>query len=255
MAATYMRNELEILELGSKIQNSVKDQMTKTQREYFLREQLKAIQQELGQYDEVQAEMDEYRERIAGAQMPEKVEEKALKELSRLEKMPPASAETSVIRTYLDWLIGLPWGNESDEKLDLPAAQEILDEDHYGLEKVKERVLEYLAVHKLTDKMRGPILCFVGPPGVGKTSIGKSIARSLGREFIRMSLGGVRDEAEIRGHRRTYVGALPGRIIQSISQVGTKNPVFMMDEVDKVGMDFRGDPTSALLEVLDPEQN
>ncbi|MDZ4180210.1 MAG: endopeptidase La [Coriobacteriia bacterium] len=255
LAATYLRKELEILELGSKIQNRVKDQMTKTQREYFLREQLKAIQQELGQYDEVQAEMDEYRERIAGAQMPEKVEEKALKELSRLEKMPPASAETSVIRTYLDWLIGLPWGNESDEKLDLPAAQEILDEDHYGLEKVKERVLEYLAVHKLTDKMRGPILCFVGPPGVGKTSIGKSIARSLGREFIRMSLGGVRDEAEIRGHRRTYVGALPGRIIQSISQVGTKNPVFMMDEVDKVGMDFRGDPTSALLEVLDPEQN
>jgi ATP-dependent Lon protease len=255
LAATYLRKELEILELGSKIQNRVKEQMTKTQREYFLREQLKAIQRELGQYDEIQAEMDEYRERVAESHMPEKVEEKALKELSRLEKMPPASAETSVIRTYLDWLIGVPWGNESDEKLDLLAAQVILDEDHYGLEKVKERVLEYLAVHKLTDKMRGPILCFVGPPGVGKTSIGKSIARSLGREFIRMSLGGVRDEAEIRGHRRTYVGALPGRIIQSINQVGTKNPVFMMDEIDKVGMDFRGDPTSALLEVLDPEQN
>ncbi len=255
LAAGFLRKELEILELGSKIQSRVKEQMTKTQREYFLREQLKAIQQELGQYDEIQAEMDEYRERIAAAGMPEEVEEKALKELSRLEKMPPASAETSVIRTYLDWLIGLPWTKESEEKLDLVEAQNILDEDHYGLEKVKERVLEYLAVHKLTDRMRGPILCFVGPPGVGKTSIGKSIARSLGREFIRMSLGGVRDEAEIRGHRRTYVGALPGRIIQSITTAGTKNPVFMMDEIDKVGMDFRGDPTSALLEVLDPEQN
>jgi len=251
----FLRREIELLELGSKIQNRVKEQMTKTQREYFLREQLKAIQQELGQYDEVQAEIDEYKEKIAEAKMPEQVEEKALKELGRLEKMPPAAAETSVIRTYLDWLIGLPWNVESEEKLDLVEAKAILDEDHYGLEKVKERVLEYLAVHKLTDQMRGPILCFVGPPGVGKTSIGKSIARSLGREFIRMSLGGVRDEAEIRGHRRTYVGALPGRIIQSISQVGTKNPVFMMDEIDKVGMDFRGDPTSALLEVLDPEQN
>jgi len=251
----YLGKELELLELGSRIQDRVKDQMTQTQREYFLREQLKAIQKELGHYDEIQAEMDEYRERISAAVMPEKVEEKALKELSRLEKMPPASAETSVIRTYLDWLIGLPWNKESEEKLDLVSAQEVLDEDHYGLEKVKERILEYLAVHKLTSHMRGPILCFVGPPGVGKTSIGKSIARSLGREFIRMSLGGVRDEAEIRGHRRTYVGALPGRIIQSISQAGTKNPVFMMDEIDKVGMDFRGDPTSALLEVLDPEQN
>ncbi|MBN2405625.1 MAG: endopeptidase La [Coriobacteriia bacterium] len=253
--ADFLHKELEILELGSKIQSRVKEQMSKTQREYFLREQLKAIQQELGQYDEVQAEMDEYREKIAAAKMSEVVEEKALKELSRLEKMPQAAAETSVIRTYLDWLIGLPWANEDDEKLDLIAAQEILDEDHYGLEKVKERILEYLAVHKLTDHMRGPILCFVGPPGVGKTSIGKSIARSLGRQFIRVSLGGVRDEAEIRGHRRTYVGALPGRIIQSISQAGTRNPVFMMDEVDKVGADFRGDPTSALLEVLDPEQN
>jgi len=253
--AGFLRKELEILELGSKIQSRVKEQMSKTQREYFLREQLKAIQQELGQYDEIQAEMDEYREKIAAAKMPEDVEEKALKELGRLEKMPQAAAETSVIRTYLDWLIGLPWQIEDEEKLDLVAAKEILDQDHYGLEKVKERVLEYLAVHKLTDHMRGPILCFVGPPGVGKTSIGKSIARSLGRKFIRVSLGGVRDEAEIRGHRRTYVGALPGRIIQSISQAGTNNPVFMMDEVDKVGADFRGDPTSALLEVLDPEQN
>ncbi len=254
-ASVFLKKELEILELGTKIQDRVKESMTKTQREYFLREQLKAIQQELGHLDEVQAEADEYREKIAEANMPEEVEEKAFKELSRLEKMPPAAAETGVIRTYLDWLCGLPWTVESEEKLDLVEAQEILDEDHYGLEKVKERVLEYLAVHKLTDKMRGPILCFVGPPGVGKTSIGKSIARSLAREFIRMSLGGVRDEAEIRGHRRTYVGALPGRIIQSINQVGTNNPVFMMDEIDKVGMDFRGDPTSALLEVLDPEQN
>jgi ATP-dependent Lon protease len=254
-ATEFLRKELEILELGSKIQNRVKESMTKTQREYFLREQLKAIQQELGQYDEVQAEVDEYTDSIRESGMPEDVAEKALKELSRLEKMPPQSAETSVIRTYLDWLVGLPWTVESDEKLDLIEAGAILDQDHYGLEKVKERILEYLAVHKLTDRMRGPILCFVGPPGVGKTSIGRSIARALGREFIRMSLGGVRDEAEIRGHRRTYVGALPGRIIQSISQAGTKNPVFMMDEIDKVGADFRGDPTSALLEVLDPEQN
>ena len=254
-ATRFLKKELEILELGSKIQNRVKESMTKTQREYFLREQLKAIQQERGQFDEVQAEVDEYTESIKDSGMPEQVAEKALKELSRLEKMPPQSAETSVIRTYLDWLVGLPWIVESEEKLDLVEAKAILDRDHYGLEKVKERILEYLAVHKLTDKMRGPILCFVGPPGVGKTSIGRSIARALGREFIRMSLGGVRDEAEIRGHRRTYVGALPGRIIQSINQAGTNNPVFMMDEIDKVGADFRGDPTSALLEVLDPEQN
>jgi ATP-dependent Lon protease len=251
----FLRKELEILELGAKIQGRVKEQMTKTQREYFLREQLKAIQQELGQYDEIKAEVDEYREKIQKSGMPEAVEEKALKELGRFEKMPQAAAESSVIRTYLDWLIGLPWNREDEEKLDLIEALAILDEDHYGLEKVKERILEYLAVHKLTDKMRGPILCFAGPPGVGKTSIGKSIARALNRKFIRMSLGGVRDEAEIRGHRRTYVGALPGRIIQSISTVDTRNPVFMMDEIDKVGMDFRGDPTSALLEVLDPEQN
>jgi ATP-dependent Lon protease len=251
--AKFLRKEIELLELGSKIQSRVKEQMTKSQREYFLREQLKAIQQELGTFDEMQAEIDEYTEKIKASGMTEAVEEKALKELSRLEKMPQASAETSVIRTYLDWLVGLPWTTESEEKLDLVEALETLDHDHYGLEKVKERVLEYLAVHKLTDKMRGPILCFVGPPGVGKTSIGKSIARALNREFIRMSFGGVRDEAEIRGHRRTYVGALPGRIIQSISQSGTRNPVFMMDEIDKVGMDFRGDPTSALLEVLDPE--
>ncbi|MHB1016763.1 MAG: endopeptidase La [Coriobacteriia bacterium] len=251
----FLRKELEILELGSKIQNRVKESMSKSQREYFLREQLKAIQQELGQFDEMQAEIDEYKQKIEASGMPEDVAVKALKELGRLEKMPQAAAETGVIRTYLDWLAGLPWQVSDEEKLDLVEAQEILDEDHYGLEKVKERVLEYLAVHKLTDHMRGPILCFVGPPGVGKTSLGKSIARALNRKFIRMSLGGVRDEAEIRGHRRTYVGALPGRIVQSISQAGTNNPVFMMDEIDKVGMDFRGDPTSALLEVLDPEQN
>jgi ATP-dependent Lon protease len=253
--SVFLRQELQILELGSKIQNRVKESMSASQREYFLREQLKAIQQELGAYDETQAEIDEYREKIALAKMPEEVEVKALKEVSRLEKMPQAAAETGVIRTYLDWLVGLPWTAEDQEKLDLVEARKILDQDHYGLDKVKERILEYLAVHKLTDSMRGPILCFVGPPGVGKTSIGKSIARSLGRKFIRMSLGGMHDEAEIRGHRRTYVGALPGRIIQSINTVGTRNPVFMMDEVDKVGVDFRGDPTSALLEVLDPEQN
>ena len=251
----FLRKEIEILEIGSKIQSRVKESMSRTQREYFLREQLKAIQQELGQFDEAQAEIDDYKNKIEAAGMPEQVEEKALKELGRLEKMPQAAAETAVIRTYLDWLVGLPWQVSDEEKLDLLEAQQILDEDHYGLEKVKERVLEYLAVHKLTDHMRGPILCFVGPPGVGKTSIGKSIARALNRKFIRMSLGGVRDEAEIRGHRRTYVGALPGRIVQSISQSGTNNPVFMMDEIDKVGADFRGDPTSALLEVLDPEQN
>jgi ATP-dependent Lon protease len=254
-ASIFLHKELQILELGSKIQNRVKESMSASQREYFLREQLKAIQQELGAYDEAQAEMDEYRAKIAAAGMTEAVEEKALKELGRLEKMPSAAAETGVIRTYLDWLVGLPWAIEDDEKLDLIEAKKVLDEDHYGLEKVKERILEYLAVHKLTNAQRGPILCFVGPPGVGKTSIGKSIARSLGRKFIRMSLGGVRDEAEIRGHRRTYVGALPGRIIQSINTVQTRNPVFMMDEIDKVGVDFRGDPTSALLEVLDPEQN
>jgi ATP-dependent Lon protease len=254
-ASSFLRQELQILELGSKIQNRVKDSLNASQREFFLREQMKAIQQELGTLDETQAELDEYREKIAAAKMPEAVEVKAVKELGRLEKMPQAAAETGVIRTYLDWLVGVPWAVENDEKLDLIEARRILDEDHYGLEKVKERIIEYLAVHKLTESMRGPILCFVGPPGVGKTSIGKSIARSLGRKFIRMSLGGVRDEAEIRGHRRTYVGALPGRIIQSISTAGTRNPVFMMDEIDKVGVDFRGDPTAALLEALDPEQN
>lgn len=251
----FLGRELEILEIGSKIQSRVREQMTKTQKEYFLREQMKAIQKELGVVDERTAEVEELREKIKKAKMPKVVEEKASKELDRLEKMPPAAAEASVIRTYLDWLIELPWAKRTKEKLNLKEAARILDDDHYGLKKVKERVLEFLAVHKLAKKQKGPILCFVGPPGTGKTSIGRSIARSLGRKFIRISLGGVRDEAEIRGHRRTYVGALPGRIIQSIHQVGSRNPVFMMDEIDKVGADFRGDPTAALLEVLDPEQN
>jgi ATP-dependent Lon protease len=252
----YLNRELEILEIGSKIQSRVKKQMEQAQREYYLREQLKAIQQELGGLDEHQAEIEELKAKIKEAKMPEEVNTKALKELDRLSKMPPASAEVSVVRTYLDWLINLPWSKKTKEKLDLKAAANILDEDHYGLEKVKERVIEYLAVHKLTKgKVKGSILCFVGPPGTGKTSIGQSIARALGRKFYRISLGGIRDEAEIRGHRRTYVGALPGRIIQALAQVKTKNPVFMLDEIDKIGVDFRGDPSSALLEVLDPEQN
>ncbi|MBI4733306.1 MAG: endopeptidase La, partial [Rubrobacteridae bacterium] len=251
----FLNRELEILEIGSKIQSRVKDQLTKTQREYFLREQLKAIQQELGVADEQTAEMEELIAKIKAAKMPKTVNEKALKELDRLAKMPPSAAEASVIRTYLDWLIGLPWQKRSKSSLDIKEAEQVLDEDHYGLEHVKKRVLEYLAVHQLTKKIKGPILCFAGPPGTGKTSIGKSIAKSLGRKFVRISLGGVHDEAEIRGHRRTYVGALPGRIIQAINQAGTKNPVFMLDEIDKVGADFRGDPTAALLEVLDPEQN
>ncbi|RJQ31277.1 MAG: endopeptidase La, partial [Actinobacteria bacterium] len=244
-----------ILEIGQKIQSRVKNQMDHTQREYLLREQLKAIQSELGIADEQANEMEELRQKIVEAAMPKDIETKAIKELDRLEKMPPAAAETTVIRTYLDWLITLPWSKEDKKKLDIKQAENILDESHYGLNKVKERVLEHLAVHKLSNKLKGPILCFVGPPGTGKTSIGKAIAESLGRKFIRMSLGGIRDEAEIRGHRRTYVGSMPGRIIQSISQVKSRNPVFMMDEIDKVGADFRGDPTSALLEVLDPEQN
>ncbi|MCL5291824.1 MAG: endopeptidase La [Actinobacteria bacterium] len=253
--STFLSRELEILEIGSRIQNRVRDQLSKTQKEYFLREQLKAIQQELGVMDEQAAEVEELREKIAAAKMPKEVGEKALKELDRFSKMPSAAAEVSVIRTYLDWLVNLPWAKRSREKIDLSEAAKILDEDHFALEQVKKRILEYLAVHKLTKKLKGPILCFVGPPGVGKTSIGRSIARSLGREFVRISLGGVHDEAEIRGHRRTYVGALPGRIIQAVSQVKVNNPVFMMDEIDKVGADFRGDPTAALLEVLDPEQN
>ncbi|MFA5866730.1 MAG: endopeptidase La [Actinomycetota bacterium] len=250
----FVTREIEILEVGGKIRNKVEERLGKTQREYFLREQMKAIQEELGGEGGV-SEMEDLAAKVEEAGMTAEAKEKALKEVDRLSKMSPVSAEAPVIRTYLDWLIGLPWQKTSREKLDIKRAEKILNEDHYGLYMVKERVLEFLAVHKLNKKTKGPILCFVGPPGVGKTSIGKSIARALGRKFIRMSLGGIRDEAEIRGHRRTYVGALPGRIIQSIHQVGTKNPVFMLDEIDKVGADFRGDPTAALLEALDPEQN
>jgi ATP-dependent Lon protease len=247
--------EMEILELERKINLRVRKQMEKTQKEYYLREQLKAIQKELGEKDERMAEGEEYRDKIAKAKMPKEVEEKSLKEVERLEKMPPMAAESGVIRTYLDWLLILPWSKKTKDRLDINKAEVILNEDHYGLGKVKERILEYLAIRKLAKKMKGPILCFIGPPGVGKTSLAKSIARALERKFVRMSLGGVRDEAEIRGHRRTYVGAMPGRIVQGIRQAGSNNPVFLLDEIDKMSADFRGDPSAALLEVLDPEQN
>jgi len=250
-----LNKEVQILELGNKIQSQVKEDMDRTQREYYLREQLKAIKKELGELDEHSTEIKELKEKIKKAKMPPEVVAAAEKELERLAKIPPASAEYTVARTYLDWLVELPWSESTEDNLDIHNAQKILDEDHYDLEKVKKRILEYLAVRKLKADMKGPILCFVGPPGVGKTSLGRSIARAMGRKFIRISLGGVRDEAEIRGHRRTYVGALPGRIIQGIKKAGSNNPVFMLDEVDKIGMDFRGDPSSALLEVLDPEQN
>jgi ATP-dependent Lon protease len=248
-----MTREIELLTVQQKIQTEARGEIDKTQREYFLREQLKAIQKELGDIDERAEEIREFRQKIEEAKMPEKVMKEAEKQLKRLEKMHPDSAESGTVRTYLDWLVEIPWEKSTKDKLDIKKAQKVLDEDHYDLEKVKERILEYLSVRKLKEKMKGPIICFIGPPGVGKTSLGKSIARALGREFVRMSLGGVRDEAEIRGHRRTYVGALPGRIIQGIKTAGTNNPVFMLDEIDKIGMDFRGDPSSALLEVLDPE--
>ncbi len=250
-----LSREISILELERKIQNRVRKQMEKSQREYFLKEQMKAIQHELGETDERQAEVGEYRKKVEAANLPEHVKEKALEELSRLEKMPPMVAEAVVVRTYLDWILAIPWSLRTEDRLDIDEARRNLDEDHYGLEKVKERVVEYLAVRKLSPESKGPILCFIGPPGVGKTSVGKSIARALGRKFVRVSLGGVRDEAEIRGHRRTYVGALPGRVVQGLKQAGSKNPVFMLDEIDKLGIDFRGDPSAALLEALDPEQN
>ena len=250
-----LARELEVIQLGSKIQSQVQSEIDKGQREYFLREQLKAIQQELGEGDEQQAEINELRERLEQAGLPEHAEKAAERELSRLERLPPAAAEYGVIRTYLEWLLELPWSERTEDNLDIAHAREVLDADHYDLEKVKDRILEYLAVRSLNPESHGPILCFVGPPGVGKTSLGRSIARSLGREFERISVGGVRDEAEIRGHRRTYIGAMPGTIVRALRDAGTRNPVFMIDEIDKMGSDFRGDPSSAMLEVLDPAQN
>jgi ATP-dependent Lon protease len=250
-----LNNEREVLELERKIGQRVKKQMEKTQKEYYLREQMKAIQKELGDKEGRAGEVDELRKQFKELAAPDRVKQKIEKEIDRLEKMPPTSAEGSVIRTYIDWLIALPWAKKTEDNLDIKNAEKVLDEDHYGLEKAKERVLEYLAVQKLVNRLKGPILCLVGPPGVGKTSLAMSVARALERQFVRISLGGVRDEAEIRGHRRTYVGAMPGRIIQGMKTAGTVNPVFLLDEIDKMAHDFRGDPSAALLEVLDPNQN
>src|SRR5450756_1057747 len=255
IVSMFLGRQIEILELKGKIQSEIKSEMDKTQREYILREQLKAIQRELGEDDPQQAEINELREKVEAAGMSEEVKARALKEIDRMSRIPSASPEVGIIRTYVDWLVSLPWNVTTDDNYDIKEAAKILDEDHFGLEKVKERILEYLAVRALADTIRSPILALVGPPGVGKTSLGKSVARAMGRKFVRMSLGGIHDEAEIRGHRRTYIGALPGRIIQNVKTAGSNNPVFMLDEVDKIGMDFRGDPSSALLEVLDPEQN
>ncbi|HJO47867.1 MAG TPA: endopeptidase La, partial [Candidatus Scalindua sp.] len=247
--------EMQVLELAGKIQTQVKSEMDKGQREYYLRQQLKAIQEELGEGDDQAAEVKELRKKLKQAKLPEEAQKEADRELSRLSRMHPSSAEYTVARTYLDWVIALPWSKSTKDNLNISSAHKVLDTDHYDLKKVKERILEYLAVRKLKEDMKGPILCFVGPPGTGKTSLGKSIARAMGREFVRMSLGGIRDEAEIRGHRRTYVGALPGRIIQGLRKASSNNPVYMLDEIDKLVTDFHGDPSSALLEVLDPEQN
>jgi ATP-dependent Lon protease len=251
-----LNKEIEVLGIQAKIRSQTKDEITKSQKEYFLREQMKQIKSELGDNDPKGEEMSELREKVAAAKMPEEVEKETIKQLQRLEKMHPESSEASMMRTYVEWMIDTPWSKASQDNLDLDHAIQILDDDHYKLDKIKERILEFLAVRKLKkDNMKGPILCFSGPPGVGKTSLGKSIAKALGREFVRISLGGVKDEAEIRGHRRTYVGALPGRIVQGLKQAGTNNPVFILDELDKMGSDYKGDPSSALLEVLDPEQN
>jgi len=250
-----LKREVDILELSTSIQDSVQTEMSKSQREYYLREQLKAIQRELGETDERTVEIDDLTRRLDEAQLPPEARKEADRELDRLSKMPAAAAEYTVARTYLEWLVALPWSKQTEDHLDILQARKVLDTDHYDMQKIKDRILEYLAVRKLKPDVRGPILCLVGPPGVGKTSLGKSIARAMGRKFVRISLGGVRDEAEIRGHRRTYVGALPGRIIEGLRKAGTNNPIFMLDEVDKLGTDFRGDPASALLEVLDPEQN
>ena len=250
-----LQEEIELLKIEEKINQRVKKQITKIQKEYYLKEQMRAIQKELGEEDELSEEVEEYKTKIDKIKMPKEVREKTLKEVERLDKMSPNSAETAVIRTYLDWIIELPWDKETKDKVDIKKARDILNEDHYGLTDVKERILEFIAIRKLATNMKGPILCLVGPPGVGKTSIAKSIAKALNRNFVRMSLGGIRDEAEIRGHRKTYVGAMPGRVISSIKKSGSKNPVFLFDEIDKLSSDFRGDPASALLEVLDPEQN
>jgi ATP-dependent Lon protease len=252
---TLLNKEIQVLELSNKIQSEVKGEMDKAQREYFLREQLKAIQKELGEVDDRQEEFEELKKKIKMARMPKETEKVAFKELKRMSRMSPGAAEYTVSRTYIDWLIELPWSKSTDDRIDVAKCAEILDEDHYGLEKVKRRIVEYLAVLKLKKDMKGPILCLVGPPGVGKTSLAKSVARALSRKMVRMSLGGVRDEAEIRGHRRTYIGSLPGRVIKGMKKAGSNNPVFVLDEIDKLGADYRGDPSSALLEVLDPEQN
>jgi ATP-dependent Lon protease len=251
----HLDSELELMSVEKRIRGRVKNQMEKTQREYYLNEQLKAIQKELGDIEEGKDETKQIEEAIKKAKMPKEAEEKCFAELKKLKTMSPMSAESTVVRNYLDWMTSLPWHESSVVSTDLNKAQEILDQDHFGLEKVKDRILEFLAVQSRIKKIKGPILCLVGPPGVGKTSLGKSIAKATGREFVRMSLGGVRDEAEIRGHRRTYIGSLPGKIIQMMKKAGKKNPLFLLDEIDKVGMDYRGDPSSALLEALDPEQN